>query len=129
MVNITYPFRLAAALIRENVVKALSRSNKWSAFRAHTLKAHPTCAACGTKSLRQVHHIKPFHDNPELELDPQNVLVLCATPSECHLFLGHGGYWKAYNPNVVADAAAHLAAPPAERTAIRAKAKAARVRI
>jgi 5-methylcytosine-specific restriction endonuclease McrA len=46
----------------------------------------------------QVHHKKPFHLHPELELDPANLVTLCMTSSnECHLRIGHSGDFKAYN--------------------------------
>jgi len=82
------------------------RSSKWSKIRSTHLNLHPTCAVCsGTKSL-EVHHIKPFHQYPELELDPNNLITLCESKSYgivCHLAFGHFGDYKLSNPTVQAD--------------------------
>ena len=83
------------------------RSPKWPSVRAAHLKANPTCAACGGRDALEVHHIQPFHLRPELELDPRNLLTLCADP--CHLVHGHCMSWQRYCPTVVADTAAYLA--------------------
>lgn len=87
--------------IREHIIKRLTRSPKWSKRRKAHLKKFPNCANCGKKG-NQVHHIKPFHLYPELELDPENLLTLCSNP-RCHLDKGHLGYWKSYNKAVVFD--------------------------
>ena len=84
----------------------IQRSPLWPAAEKKHLKAHPTCASCGTIVEVQVHHKKPFHLHPELELDPTNLISLCMeAPKNCHLRVGHGDSFKAYNPNVVEDAA------------------------
>jgi len=87
------------------------RSSKWPKVRAAHLHANPMCAACGAVTKLEVHHIEPFHDHPELELDPKNLITLCESTSDgiiCHLCVGHAGDYKAYNPNVVTDAATVL---------------------
>ena len=85
------------------------RSSKWPTARAAHLKDHGTCAVCnGTKNL-EVHHIKPFHVDPSLELDPTNFITLCESGKNginCHLLVGHLGNFKSVNLDVVADAAA-----------------------
>lgn len=80
------------------------RSPHWHKVEKDMLAKNKVCAACGTVNRLQVHHKKPFHLYPELELDESNLIVLCMD-KECHLKLGHGGDWKAYNPNVVEDVA------------------------
>lgn len=84
-----------------------SRSSKWPSVRAEYLKTHNSCAVCnGTKSL-EVHHIKPFHVKPELELDPTNFITLCEAGTNginCHLLVGHLGNFKSVNLTVVEDA-------------------------
>ena len=51
-----------------------------------------------------VHHKKPFHLFPELELESTNLITLCMDgDKDCHIKLGHGGSFKAYNPNVEED--------------------------
>jgi hypothetical protein len=85
----------------------LPRSDKWPEVRKAHLLLFPTCAVCGTKKLLQVHHKKPFHLEPELELDPNNLITLCEdTGHNCHLVFGHLDSFESYNPDVVADAAA-----------------------
>lgn len=89
---------------------AAKRSPQWPATRRHWLAAHPACAACGTKASPEVHHKRPFHLFPALELDPTNFITLCECgPYECHLKTGHLGNWKNFNAAVVPDAAALLA--------------------
>ena len=86
------------------------RSSEWARVRREFIKKHPECAACGSHLLPnlQVHHRKPFHLFPELELDESNLIVLCEDGpgnTNCHILVGHGGRWADYNPNVEADAA------------------------
>lgn len=85
------------------------RSKEWSKVRKQHLIDNPCCAACGETKKVEVHHIKPFHLNPELELDPSNLITLCETATKgiiCHLFIGHRGCYKDFNPNVREDAEA-----------------------
>lgn len=89
--------------IRE-LQKSHLRSPHWSALRDQHLKEHGECAACGSKNHLQVHHIKPFHLQPELELDPDNLVTLCMDEWDCHLAIGHGGSFHTYNPHVMEDA-------------------------
>lgn len=79
-----------------------ARSSSWAKTEKLFLQDHSRCAACGSVKRLNVHHIKPFHLHPELELDPNNFITLCMD-NDCHLLIGHGGNFKAYNPNVVAD--------------------------
>lgn len=82
-----------------------SRSTQWPRVRKAWLKIHPACAACGHTLMVQVHHKKPFHIHPELELEPSNFITLCeCAPSDHHLNLGHLGNWKNFNINVEVDA-------------------------
>lgn len=69
------------------------------------------CSACGTAEHIQVHHMRPFHLFPALELDESNLISLCMGSNLCHLLIGHGDSFKAWNPNVVLDAASALADP------------------
>lgn len=88
------------------VPKGSKRSDKWPAVRAAHLKQFPRCAVCqGTKKL-EVHHMKPFHLHPELELDPKNLITLCENKADgvnCHLLFGHLGNFKSFNANVIPD--------------------------
>ena len=89
------------------------RSGKWPTLEKKWLELHPNCAACGGDTQVSVHHKKPFHLHPDLELDPTNLISLCERHC-CHLMVGHSGDWHAYNPHV-ADDAKFLAARIANR--------------
>lgn len=85
---------------------AAARSGEWPAVRARHLKLFPTCAVCGGTKKLNVHHIKPFHLHPELELDPKNLITLCEAlkgGANCHLLFGHLGNFKSFNVEVKAD--------------------------
>lgn len=96
--------RVASSLVRERLKRA-TRSPKWHGVEKAHLRAQPACAACGGTKRLQVHHIKPFHEHPELELDPTNLITLCMGKFEDHLLVGHLGNWKHSNPEVVSFAA------------------------
>ena len=99
------------------------RSPEWGKLEHAFVKAYPTCAACGATTKLQVHHKHPFHIHPELELDPNNLVTLCMeVGKECHLYVGHGDSWRAYNPNLEADLVT-LNNDPSARTIIIAEAK------
>jgi hypothetical protein len=97
---ITHAIRIIHSLVREHIVKRSTRSDKWPAARKAFLKSNPECAACGSTTLLQVHHCKPFHLDPALELDPNNFITLCMSSKECHILLGHGDNFKMFNPDV-----------------------------
>lgn len=60
------------------------------------LKKNPECAYCGRiHTKKHVHHVKPVSSFPESACDPNNLLTLCA--KNCHLVIGHMGWWKTYN--------------------------------
>lgn len=90
-------------IVREKV-KDHTRSKLWGKVRKEHLKLNSKCEACGTQKKLQVHHIKPFHLHPELELEPTNLITLCMNEQmDCHLLIGHGDDWQSYNPFVVDD--------------------------
>lgn len=97
--GLLHHIRYFKSVVREKA-KELTRSSKWPSTRKNFLKSNPTCAACGAREKLQVHHVKPFHLHPELELDSENLITLCMGPNECHLQIGHGDDYKCYNPNV-----------------------------
>jgi 5-methylcytosine-specific restriction endonuclease McrA len=70
------------------------------------LRREPACVACGYKGRKlQVHHVRPFHLHPQLELDPHNLITLCqARGRNHHLLLGHLDQWESYNEHVRDDA-------------------------
>jgi hypothetical protein len=84
------------------------RSDHWPKVRAEHLKDHPVCEVCGGAASIEVHHIRPFHLHPELELDQNNLITLCESKNDgvnCHLWFGHIGNFKSFNVNVLADSA------------------------
>jgi len=91
-----------SAFLREHVVKRLAsdRSPEWSKVRNDHIKKNPNCAVCLCNKQVQVHHKLPFHLNPLLELDRNNLITLCAKD---HLLFGHLGNWKSFNPTVKED--------------------------
>ncbi len=77
------------------------RSPHWKKVRKDFLKQHRTCVICGTKSGLQVHHKKPFHLYPELELDLTNLITVCMSfRRHCHLKIAHGGNFISYVPEI-----------------------------
>lgn len=80
------------------------RSSEWPKVRAEHIKVQPKCAVCGGAERLQVHHIRPFHLHPELELDPTNLITLCESKGHnCHLLFGHLLNFKSFNVDVKSD--------------------------
>lgn len=83
------------------------RDARWNSVRKEHIRTHSFCIACGNTSNLEAHHIKPFSQNPELELDPNNLVTLCTCSvrgkMNCHLMMGHNGSMQEHNPNVVHD--------------------------
>lgn len=86
---------------RDFVTRARKRSPMWKKVCKQLKEKHPYCAACDSKKLLAGHHIKPFHLFPHLELEPDNVIILCWW---CHWVLGHLKNWESWNKNIVNDA-------------------------
>lgn len=107
---IRHLIRVVKSLVREHQ-KRTTRSPKWREVEKNWKREHASCAACGGTRLIQVHHVVPFHLHPELELDEKNLITLCMSKWECHIRIGHGDDFKAYNPDVRADAAMSLRRP------------------
>jgi hypothetical protein len=76
------------------------RSPHWRTVQKEFLSKHNECAACGSKTQLQVHHKFPFDDYPELELDPNNLIVLCMSEKDCHLRIAHGGSFRRWCPKL-----------------------------
>ena len=112
--------------VREKI-KEHTRSSKWHEVRNEYLEKESKCAACGSRKNLQVHHKKPFHLHPELELNSENFIALCMDVEECHLLIGHGDSFKFYNPNVESDAKRFMSSSKDERKKIIAEARANRL--
>ena len=81
---------------------AAPRSPGWTSLRDAFVRVHPHCRICGRTNNVEVHHIRPYHLFPELELDRNNLMTLCR---DHHLWFGHLGNWFSWNPDIVNDAA------------------------
>jgi len=82
------------------------RSTKWSSVRKKFLQTNNKCAVCGNTKKLEVHHKKPFHEQPELELDTTNLMTLCESKKNgvtCHLLFGHLGNYRSINARVEED--------------------------
>lgn len=76
------------------------RSPLWNSVRKEHIRYNGECVVCGAKKGLQVHHVIPFHILPEEELNPKNLITLCA---KHHFLFGHLNYWRSWNPNVRQD--------------------------
>jgi hypothetical protein len=87
---------------------AVRRSPKWDKTRDIHITLNPYCIVCGSrvKKYLVVHHVKPFHLWPELELVPENLVTMCESQSHnCHLMFGHFlDFKRSWNPDVIQDA-------------------------
>lgn len=89
---------------------AARRHKDWPKKRREHLVKFPYCAACRSIFYLEVHHVLPYHLFKELELDPDNLITLCEGPGVGHhLWYGHNGNYRLYNPNVREDTAEALA--------------------
>ena len=89
-----------------NKTRYAVRSAKWSSVRKEHLKNHPYCAACGRDKKLEVHHIIPVHVDPSAELDPLNLMTMCADP--CHIVFGHLMNFKSWNKYALDDTKVYL---------------------
>ncbi len=126
--------------IAQKLTGEAPRSPHWPTIEKRWKRAFPECAACGSKTLVQVHHQESFATHPELELwdcsgvppgtgpigGKPNFISLCVGKRD-HVDIGHGGSYAkgGFNPRVATDAA-ELLANPGRREMIVARAKAAR---
>ena len=83
------------------------RSPHWPRVRRAFLKKNPVCALCANTVSLNVHHIEPFHLAPDKELLESNLITLCEASQvpdlfglNCHLWVGHLGFWESVNPRV-----------------------------
>lgn len=91
--------------IRHEKQKEKTRSTQWPAVRDEYVREKKKCESCDSTERLQVHHVEPFHLRPDLELSKSNFIAMCMGENECHLKIGHGDDFKAYNPDVRLHAA------------------------
>lgn len=83
---------------RDILERGFGRSREWPKVRKAHLTREYTCQWCGSLERLEVHHIKPFHIYPQLELDDDNLITLCESGDEkCHLIHGHLGNYRKFN--------------------------------
>ena len=105
-------FRSLGILSKDGNTFGAKRSARWDELRAKHIRHNPICVACKANTDLDVHHIKPFHLHPELELDLNNLITLCR---KHHFYIGHDPdysgpkkpSWSLFNPNVTLDAKAY----------------------
>lgn len=92
--------------LQGRVPQGSKRSSQWSRVRKEYLDQNPKCAVCGGVKSLEVHHKRPFHLHPELELDPSNLITLCEASKtfNCHRLIGHLNNYRGWNPDVEKDA-------------------------
>lgn len=73
--------------------QGLGRDPRWRTACKRYLVQHPKCVCCG-QDAKTVHHVKPVHVAPELEMVPENWAAVC---DKCHFSCGHGNNWKKWN--------------------------------
>jgi hypothetical protein len=78
------------------IIGGVPRSPQWPKKEKEFKSAHPECSCCLSKNNLQVHHKKPYHTNPELELVDSNLMTVCRY---CHFVICHENNWS----NVVVD--------------------------
>jgi len=95
------------ALLQQEKTLGAARNWRWPKVRREHLNNFPMCAVCGGIDKIEVHHIKPFYSNPELELLESNLLTLCESGKNgivCHRAIGHLGSYQSINKDVIVDA-------------------------
>jgi 5-methylcytosine-specific restriction protein A len=96
-------------LVEDRLIGGPPRNPHWRSFCKECVVAHPYCAACGSTKFLVGHHKKPFHLYPDLEMSPENILILCqGDVCNCHFVFGHNFSWLAYSETAEEDAARML---------------------
>lgn len=70
------------------------RSPHWSTVRKEFLRKNPKCILTGTNKDLDVHHVKPFHLYPNLELEESNLRTIS---HPYHFLIGHLCCWSNIN--------------------------------
>jgi len=91
--------KLLPGWLRPRQILALrQRASQWKQLRAEHLLKEPCCAACGRSTDLAVHHVIPVSFDESKQLDPGNLITLCAQP--CHIVFGHFMNYQCYNKDV-----------------------------
>ena len=83
------------------LMAAKPRNPAWEKESRAWLQTHNECEASGSKDNLTVHHVKPVHLYPELEMEPKNWMALCTDwmSFDLHRMVGHLGNWSHFNPH------------------------------
>lgn len=76
------------------------RHPHWRRLRKSLIKRQPFCSICDRRKGLEAHHIVSFWIAPDLEMDVENLVILCR---RCHLVFGHCGSWSEINPTCLED--------------------------
>jgi hypothetical protein len=82
----------------KQILAMRQRASQWKQLRAEHLLKEPRCAACGRSTELAVHHVIPVSFDESRQLDPGNLITLCAQP--CHIVFGHFMNYQCYNKDV-----------------------------
>lgn len=95
----TFLYNLLPLWLRPRyILEMRDRASQWRKVRADHLEKEPACAACGREANVEVHHVIPVRFDETRELDPENLITLCAHP--CHIVFGHLMNYHCYNRDV-----------------------------
>jgi len=83
----------------------IKRDPSWTAVsKQMIMDAGNKCSLCGKSENLITHHIIPVHIDKSLELNPNNLIVLCENLTHnCHFITGHLLSWRSYNSTVIDD--------------------------
>jgi 5-methylcytosine-specific restriction enzyme A len=92
--------RDALGVDRGLVAPDVRRDPRWAKESREWLAEHAECELCGHDAIEdlEVHHERPYHLFPELEMDRQYWHALCRRPHDCHRLWGHLSDFSLYNP-------------------------------
>jgi hypothetical protein len=77
------------------ILELRQRASQWRALRDEHLQKEPACVACGRSANLEVHHVIPVSFDETKQLEPNNLITLCASP--CHIVFGHCMNYHCYN--------------------------------
>lgn len=82
----------------KHILAVRQRASQWKRVRAEHLQKEPYCVACGRNADLIVHHVIPVSFDESKQLEPTNLITLCAQP--CHIVFGHFMNYQCYNKDV-----------------------------
>lgn len=80
------------------ILELRQRASQWRTIRDAHMQKEPVCVACGRSANLEVHHVIPVSFDETKQLEPNNLITLCASP--CHIVFGHFMSYHCYNKDV-----------------------------